>query len=804
MFRIFVIGLVAGLVVFYQLRTLPGWLELAALSSILLSLNYGWRRIQILRSYQQTTRTIIAFLWGWLLGFCWALCHFFLTPVLPNDAFQQKTLIEARIIDLPQYGSTLSGKQKVTLRLALSHLKTDKNSQAWAFFQPQIRINGYFKNNADINDFKVGEVWQFRVKLKRPHSSLNPGGFDYERYLFQQGVQANGYFFKSSPHLIETAAPSLRQRLAQHFDRTLPNQDFAGIYRALTIGDKQQMTDQQWQVLQTTGTIHLMAISGLHIGIIAGVGFALFAMVWKYAILWLNLRWLQHLPKIQFAAIGSLLFASAYMIIAGFSIPTQRAWLMVVAMLLFVFLRRRFQPWSALALAAFLVLIVDPKSVLATGFWLSFVAVAIIFAVIRQPHFDQLSRWQQFLAVQWWLTIGLIPALAFLYLQIPTTSLVANLVAVPVVSFVALPLLLLTTVITFLIPGLGDLWWFNDQLWQLLWRYLQWLSNSAHAQWVTGYISWVQLLLAYGLLFVVLWQPRPFLSLWIKSLITLLGFALILLASYKPPLEPGNFKVSVLDVGQAQAMVIETRHHLLVYDTGAQWTARLDGARMAILPYLKHQGIKRVDKLVVSHSDRDHAGGVGSLLAQTEISQAWSGQADKLNQMMNTTLFEPCYQGQKWQWDGVDFEILAPPRGLVAKNDNDASCILKVSNTTQSLMIPGDASKAVEKRLVESFDDLLKSNILIAGHHGSNTSTSAPFLEAVAPQTVIFTTGFQNRFKFPHKEVVMRIEKSGAKWLNTACSGSIHILVTTDGYRIQQQTRHKQSRWYHHKCPIEK
>lgn len=799
MFRIFVTGLLIGLVFFYQLKALPDWIELLALTFILSLIHLGCLKTGLYQrtSARQITRIIITLLWGGLFAFWWGLCHFYLTPVLPQDFLETKVELTGEIVELPQYDQTLSGKNKVSLFLKVDSLQTNNQSQNWSLIRPKVRINWY--SNHSFPQLSPGDTWHFTAKLKTIHTSMNPGGFDYESYQFQNGVQASGYVLDQKAKLIEPAMFSVRGKLAEKLTDFFKQSPFVGIYQALIIGDRQLISEAQWQVLRTTGTIHLMAISGLHISIAAGMGFLLFSLIWRFAILWFRIRWLMHLPKIQFAAIGALIFASLYATLAGFSIPTQRAWLMVLAMFAFVFLRRKFQPWSALALAAFMILLWEPKSVLASGFWLSFLAVSIIFAVVNQPSFSKKKKWLQLIWVQWWLTVGLIPVLAFIYLQVPTLSLMANLIAVPFVSFIALPLLILTFIFTLLFPDFsGFLASLNDFLWSSLWQYLQTLSSYAYSNWLTGDISIWQLLLSYVIFFsIVLLVPFNH---FIKSVLTLLAFTVVLSLSSVESINPGEFKLSVMDVGQGEAIVFQTASHTVVYDTGAKWTNQLDGTKMALLPYFRHQKIQQIDLLIVSHSDQDHAGGMASLLEKMPVKQAFSGQAEVLNQRAGKAVFKPCYTGQKWQLDGITFEMLSPDRGQSAANDNDTSCVLKVTSGSQSVLVPGDASAKIEGKLVSEFSNL-KSSILIAGHHGSQSSSSEMFLKAVAPDLVIFSAGFNNRYGFPNKEVVQRVEKLDTKWLNTACSGSVHIFFTNKSFELKRLSRRENRHWYHHPCP---
>ncbi|MDG4812413.1 DNA internalization-related competence protein ComEC/Rec2 [Hydrogenovibrio sp. 3SP14C1] len=821
MFRYFVLGFICSSYAFYQLTSFPSW-EVLGISFLLLSCLIILKLMPALYkkrmpSYQLPFSEIIFhIIIGFLVGFIWVFLHSFLTNSLPTRAYFTPIEVEGKILDLPQTQSmgATQRRPRVKFLLELSSLKdtTHKNSQAWAFLPPKIKLNWYGAKSIP----KTGETWRFKVKLKPRHASLNPGGFDYETYLFQKGIVARGYVLnhKGSAELLEDGGIwQYRYQLAHHLKSLFEGSDFQGVYQALIYGDKSQLSGEDWALFQKTGTIHLMVISGLHVGIVAALGFGLFALLWKVLIRFASWQWVVQTPKPIFASVGAIILATLYMTMAGFSIPTQRAWLMVMVVLLFLFIRRNFQPWSALALSAFLIVLFDPRSVLSQGFWLSFMAVALIFGILRLSKIKAAPNWQKMVAIQVALTIGLMPLLVAYYHQIAVASFLANLIAVPFVSLVALPLLFITVLLSFVSSALANvLMDLNNVLWQVLWWGLK-LLEKQFDYWIIGQVSGWQILLLYGVSIAgfILW-PKKRETVWqqILSKAILLAvlifsfWAIMLLPTMTDKVPRNEVKVTVLDVGQGEAVVFETANEVVVYDTGAKWSAKLDGAKLALLPYLKSQGHTHIDLLIVSHSDMDHAGGVATLLKEMPVLKMISGQPKQLNALAHTQQFTACKSGQAWSFSGVGFEILAPRKDLPdAKKDNDTSCVLKAGNGKGAALISGDLTRGLEQLLADKIGSKLQSDLLIAGHHGSRTSTSLAWLEAVKPMEVVFSSGFANRYHFPAKTVIKRLEKQQILWRNTACRGAIQYKITQSAQvplAFLGTYRDLHSTWYRTQC----
>lgn len=799
MFQAFIIGWLGGLWVFYNLSQTPP-LEWSLASILLLVLL--WRSFP---------NWLAGLLLGFIIGINWGNLdkNFTLNwAIWPDEAINQPIWLEGRVVELPRVNQTLHNKTKVKLKVRVLawHPYQNRPESSWRHFSAplQIYLNGY-----DLPDIpQNNQVWRWQVKLKPNHASLNPGGFNYETHLFAHRISATGYIRQpSTSQLISSGTLSWRAAFAQHFNSAWPDTDFSGLWVALLFGDKSFITDEQWSVLQATGTTHLMAISGLHLGLMATFGFGLFSLIWQGFIrVWpRSQRW----AKRDFASVGALLVAWGYLTLSGFAVPTQRAWWMLILVVWFLWARRKLQPWAILAVAAGWVTLWEPRSVLMPGFWLSFVAVAIIFAVWIGLRAYRVKPWVMFVLIQIALSLGLLPLVGWYYQSIPLYGILANLVAVPWVSFIALPLLLLTALIGIICPVcLPKLSLVNDWVWQGLWGILAEIANWSNALYP---ISATDLVLA---LWVVVglggvWQfYLRFNRQAVNRAVWLFGFGIYLLGwgglawEQPTPLARQQARISVLDVGQGLSVLVQTAQHHLLFDTGAKWSKRLDGASMAILPVLRQYKITQLDGLVVSHSDLDHAGGLERLVQSVPIKQAWSGQANKLNIMLNRPILQACQQGQAWQWDGVQFEFLAPnPAWQLPPNkrDNAHSCVLKITAGDERVLIMGDLPSVFEKRLLAQPSLDVRADWLIAGHHGSRHSTSEAWLSAVQPTQVVFSSGFLNRFGFPHPNVLARVDQMGAQTWNTACDGMIEFeLNQTDSQVVTW--RQQQHRWYFTEC----
>lgn len=804
MFISFSLGFIGVIFGLYQLGDWPSWWYLMpAILVFSVAIWRSWPRIG-------------HFSLGVIIGWIWLSLSVFLTPNLSESMMGETHWVEGRIVGLVQNNARESNPlpiQRFEMRLTRLESLDQNVHQAWWWPKPTIRLSCYRCNWTP----KPGESYRLAVRIKPIHGSMNPGGFDYEAWAYQQGLKATGYvrIKEAEPRLLKQGFDhhQIRAALAHHLNSVWGDSRFDGIYNALLYADRQAISDDDWSLMRATGTIHLMAISGLHLALVALMGYGIGSLIWR-----LPIRHFERYPVHWFGSAVALMLATIYGLLAGFSIPTQRAWIMVAVTVVFLLLRRQFQPWSVLLLAALLVVVWQPESVLSQGFWLSFLAVGLIFLVLNQPQVKARPVWQKAVLIQLVLSIGLAPALWWFYQQVPIYSLVANLLAVPFVSFVGLPLLFLTTLVSFLSNDLGVfLVWLNDYLWEGLWWALNTISQWPLSEWKPVPIALWQVGLVYGLVFSGLlfrWsaskpaakssrppsRSRLKSSLFVKVMSVGLAVGILFWPNKPENLPYGGFWLSLLDVGQGQALVIETQNKTLVYDTGPSFGARFNGAQIAISPYLRYRGKRTIDMLMVSHADRDHAGGARTLVEDWPIETRLSGQVERLKQNFDLSDFEACQASQTWWWDGVKFEVLAP--GLfVAGDHNDQSCVLKVSAGDVSVMITGDLSSKNEAKLIEHYDQrILQSSVLIAGHHGSRHSTHQAWLQALQPELVLFSAGYRNAFGFPAQQTLQRIEAENIDWLNTACEGAIQVQFRSTGWQVINRSRVAYKRWFHHQC----
>ncbi len=646
-----------------------------------------------------------------------------------------------------------------------------------------IQLNWY----GQVPDLQIGERWQLKVRLKKPNGFMNPGGFDYEGWLFQKKIRAKGYVRsgKNDRDSNQRVAAShghwvdrYRHWLSEKIDQALPESEYAGMIKALSIGMRQQMSNPQWQVLTATGTNHLMAISGLHVGLVAGLAMLMVGRLWR-----LSATLCLRLPARKAAAVAGLLAALFYAAMAGFAIPTQRALIMLTVALGAVLLQRQITVAPVLALAWLVVLLIDPFSTLSMGFWLSFAAVAVIVYSMGGRSNTRGLSWR-YARIHWIIGIGLAPLLLFAFLQVPIYSFVANFIAVPVVGLLVVPLVLLAVILMPLSSPLGGgLLLVANQLFQWLWPLLQAIANWPFAQWTQQQPPlWTLFCALIGVLLLL--APRGWPGRWVG----LFWIAPMLLVSLPRP-DEGELWFTLLDVGQGLSVVVETANHTLIYDTGAA-SGRMDSAKMVLLPYLRSQGISRVDRLVVSHDDRDHSGGVASLLEGVAVGELMTPNIERFMDERHRT----CQAGYQWRWDGVEFSFLHPQDPAQWRGDNNRSCVLKIQSSGGSVLIVGDIERRVEQTLVDQFSDGLASDILVAGHHGSNSSSSARFIAAVSPHYVLYATGYRNRYGFPHADVVQRFDEQPVKQLNSAESGALQFkispqqgILAVEGFRLRMR-----------------
>ncbi len=701
-----------------------------------------------------------------LIGFLWALWHAAATldRELAPELQGRDLRLTGVVASLP-----LERGHRLRFEFDVERLEADGASRP---VPGRVRLNWY----RDHPPMRVGQRWELTARLKRPHGFMNPGGFDYERWLFERGIRATGYVRGASDHRLLGDAGEARywldrkrQALAETMSDALGGRPQAGLISALVLGERGGIGRADWERFTRTGTNHLIAISGLHIGIVAGLVFFLARGIWARAGT-LPLLF----PAPQAAAVAALIAGIVYAGLAGFAIPTQRALAMLVVVLGGVLARRSIPPGHGLALALVLVLLIDPLAVLSMGFWLSFLAVGVIlYAMAGRSAAD--SPWRKWGRIQWVVGIGLFPVLLATFHQASLIAPLVNLVAVPWFTLVIVPLSLLGALSIILVPALGKPMLIADE------TFLQWtvkaldgLADTPIALWTQAAPpAWIWIAALLGVMLML--APRGLPGRWTGTLLLLPMFTA---PTPKPAM--GEVWVSLLDVGQGLAAVVRTREHALLYDAGARFSAQFDAGDAVVAPFLRQAGVSVLDVMVLSNADNDHAGGAPSVARRVDIGRILSGEPGRIAWSHS----EPCRAGEAWEWDGVHFEFLHPPAvpdATPAWRGNDASCVLRVSGPGGSLLLPGDIEARAERRLTGLDTGALRADIVVVPHHGSGTSSSPELVRAVSPGHALFAVGHRNRYGFPIAEIEERWRAGGARLLDTASSGAI-------SFRIHPQT----------------
>ena len=713
------------------------------------------------------------------------------------DSYRQQNFYQRFLFKVNQFDNNLNADA----------LNSHNNN---SHYKPRvIQINNYKYLN-----IQSGQQWQFTVRLKKPRGNSNPGGFDYVRYLFSQRIDATGYIRSSdSAQLINEGRThwltDIRDSRVKALAEPLSRLNNEGLLKALLLGDRSDLNPNDKQLLKRTGTSHLLAISGLHIGVAA-----LFAALLVKSLLWLFPMAMHYRPRILIIAITALPIAAFYAIVAGFSLSTRRALIMLSCFLVMVMLRKQTHLLQTLSLAALIIVIIDPLAVLSAGFWFSFSAVAMLLWASRAMRFSNTTfsstppsttsstpsstttsqhSWLIWISSsrEKLIVFGLAQLAIFVAMplvlslftgQSSLLTPIANLLAIPLVSLTVVP------------AGIAG----------LLSSYLS-LSIAENLFAVADFfLSWILLLLnaleslarnlrhsLFNIETVSYQTPlKPiFFGITLISIIILLGkrglpaYAAAIII-WIVIINPLNFRVNAqhhmlkegeliltqLDVGQGSAILLSTRNYHLLYDTGPQFSETSNAASNVIEPYLATMRIEALDTVIVSHGDNDHSGGANYLNEFGNVKD-WllGGSADissisrPQNQVSNTkemanNELNRCREGQQWEQDGIVFEIIHPS-AITFSSENDQSCVLRVASKHSEralALLTGDISRRVESHLVSTLRSKLSSELLIVPHHGSASSSSPALLSAVQPSVALVSAGHRNRYRHPHPKVLAR------------------------------------------------
>lgn len=622
----------------------------------------------------------------------------------------------------------------------------------------------------------AGERWRFIARVRAPRGLANPGGVDAERYAAAQRVAATGYVREAAR--AQRLSPGMgidawRSRLSRRIADDVPGRQ-ARFVQALALGDTRALEDEDWHVLRATGLTHLIAISGFHVGMVAGACALTAAALW-----WVFPLLARRIPRPQAAGAAALLGALAYAAVAGFALPTVRTVLMIAVVVLARLARRHVRIVDTLALAMLAVLLFDPLSLLAAGFWLSFGGVAwLAWCLPASMHWAK-----AFLPAQGVATVGLLPFTAVLFGQASLAGPVANLAAIPWWSLVVVPLSLFGTGLEALWQGAGTwAWQLAGACFAPSWQAFERLADLRYALWwLPESPAWALWLALAGGFWLLLPRGVPG-----KSLAVLLWLPLLWPDREKP--REGEVELVVIDVGQGLSALVRTANHALLFDAGPAVEDGFDAGERAVIPALRSLGVSRLDAVVVSHGDNDHAGGVDAVRDSLQVRTVLAPPGGPVD------AHAACIAGASWEWDGVRFRFLHP--GLhFPYLGNEASCVLKVDTGYGGLLLPGDIGAIVERGLVHRDAVALRADVVVLPHHGSAGSSDPAFVAATAPRLVLNASGAGNRFGHPRADVVARWRTRGAEVLDTQSGGALRVWIGADGLQVRER-RHDRARWW--------
>jgi competence protein ComEC len=747
------------------------------------------------------------------------------------DAVQTKQNVELPTkISLSWYGGVFGVEQKAPQQHAQNNLKEERDQIAIALQRAPMPMS-------------PGERWKMTVRLKAPHGNSNPGGFDFELWLWEQGIQATGYvrvgvndavpvrLTQTWQHPVEQLRYKVREAIFTRMSKGDSSENStsysststsisshsseAGIVAALVTGDQQSIERADWDVFRTTGVAHLMSISGLHITMFAWG--AVLVVGWLYR---RSTRLCMVYPATHAAMLGGLLLATLYAIFSGWGVPSQRT-IWMLATVTFLRLVGKRWPWPTVwMLACVVVVIVDPWALLQAGFWLSFVAVGVLFATDMNQH-ENLQKRANITAAshgqvqeqhqaasrsrglletikyklwmgsreQFIITSVLAPLTLLLFGQVSVVGLLANALAIPWVTLVVTPLAMLGTLCS-------PLWDMAGMASHALRLYLGVLAEMPFAtiSMATPPVFISALGVVAGALMVMPWPWR----------LRLLGlpmlFTVILWQVPRPAV--GQFELLAADIGQGNGLIVRTASHTLVYDAGPRFSVDSDAGYRVLVPLLRRTH-ESVDTVMLSHRDIDHSGGIKSVLTMHPKANFISS-VENTHELQTFRSVQRCIAGQTWQWDGVDFAVLHPSAEDYEspKKPNAMSCVLRISTKQNSALLAGDLEQAQELRLVAELPSkaiILKSTVLLVPHHGSKTSSSGAFLDAVQPQLAIVQAGYRNRFGHPAASVMARYSERSIKVIDTAHCGAMRwsSAAPNDTHCQREVAR----RYWHHQVP---
>ena len=754
-------SLVLGTFACARLPAIPHWLVLVP---ILVAGGVGWWY------FRDWRRPLAAALTGFaLFGLQTTLV---LSRQLPPAHERDDIAVRGRVVQLPEHEA-----QRTRFLFGV-----DRADDQPPFLRGRLlRLSWYDDRSGAASrrhEIEAGGEWQFTARLRAPRGLRNPGWSDSEKHMLAARLAATGYVRDAES--VEQLSPrggldGWRDGMAQRIDNAVdrPSSRFV---RALALGDTRALDDLDWETLRATGLTHLVAISGFHVGLVAGFVALAVAGAW-----WLLPGLGRWRPRPQAAAIGALCGAAGYAAVAGFALPTVRTVLMIAVVVLARLWRRPAGVADSLVLAAIALLLVDPLSILAAGFWLSFAGVA--WLVWCLPRVQAQPLWRGFLSAQWVATLGLLPLTAVMFGQASLAGPLANLVAIPWWSLVVVPLSLVGTALEGVHAGWGGpAWRLAASCFDLSWPLFERLAGSRFSLWWLPEPRWFALPLALcGAFWLLLPRGVPG-----KALAVLLFLPLLWPDRQRP--RPGEVDLVVFDVGQGQSVLVRTARHAFLYDTGPATPEGFDAGERVVVPALHALGVRRLDATIVSHGDADHAGGYAALQRRFDTGAIFAARDAGIEGAA------PCLAGGQWQADGVRFRFLHPELHFPAMR-NESSCVLRVESVHGVVLLMGDVGKVVERLLVHDRPADLQAGVVVLAHHGSDGSSDPAFVATTGPTLALASAGHGNRFGHPHAAVMQRWTDAGAEVAVTAPQGALVVRLRRDGRHIETRRSAQPRPW---------
>ncbi len=767
--------------------------------------------VLILAYYFRVSAKIV----GVLLGFIWfsSVGHYHISTMAENRYFSQNILIQGDVLNLQKFNATnIAHRKPVKLNLRLSKLGNNSFSYYPLFLRPKVRLSWY-ESSLSLSQ---GDSVQLLAKLKPAAGLANEGGFNYQKWLVSQGINATGYVKKSPSNALLSNRPTHRQFLVNQLESL--NIEHGRFIHALSYGDRRFLTDQDWKLLQDTGTAHLFAISGMHLATVFA-GCLLFVTLTlkgvNFFCAWVNAPFMITKSFKKCLLLVSLLACLLYSNFAGYQIPVIRAWLTLCLLVLLALFGKNWSKTNIILTMLSIIGMVFPLSILSLSFWFSMTAVClIIFFVWRYPLTRKALLKDKIcyaLKLQSFLSLLTLPLILIFFKTLPFSALLSNALMIPITTFLLLPLCLLGTVFSVFSIPVTNLYWVLDVAFEYTLSLLrlvhhttefyiermfdEFFPNTTSNSFTSHLIDWVSTPFFYFFVLVILLPP----IIYKRFIITGAGCVFMLYAytqSDKPLTEPQTWRFIAFDVGQGSAHIIQSDNRVALYDTG-RGNDSFSMAQNVLIPYFNHYNITSLEYVLISHYDNDHSGGIGDIKQAMDVTEVYD-PANFCNRSSFVSMREK--DNGFMQLNELNIEILWPLEPSSLKHNNN-SCVVKVSSEHHSVLMTGDIEQKAEKALMAHYKGTfaLKADVMLAPHHGSKSSSSAAFIDEVNPLYVIFSAGYRNRWGFPNEEVLKRYNERGIKTFHTGDNGQLIFTFTSGNVPSIQVKTYRQDidpKWY--------